>query len=256
MLTHGSLFSGIGGFELGARMSDILTLWNCEIVPENRKVLKRHFPDTLQFVDVCKASFLPNVDIISGGFPCQDISISNVANKSLFVNGKSVGINGKRSGLWSEMWRICGEVRPQYLIIENSPMLVVRGLSRVLSELTQIGYMCEWQCLCASQFGYNHRRERFYGIAYPLQKRCLHYPKVFKEPKEMLLKQPSRQNPLSVPIKRFNGHSDFTTVRMDDGFSSELDIASIEGYGNAIIPEIAHYLFECIKIHYNHTSPK
>lgn len=109
-LTHGSLFSGIGGFELGAEMAGIDTLWNCEFEEHKRKVLKRHFPNAVQYTDVCTTVDPPYVDIISGGFPCQDISIANVSNKKLWENGKVKGINGERSGLWKEYKRILGEV--------------------------------------------------------------------------------------------------------------------------------------------------
>lgn len=100
-MTHGSLFSGIGGFELGAQWAGIETLWNCEIEEHKRKILKRHFPHSFQYTDVCTLSGVPCVDIISGGFPCQDISIGNVSNKKIHKNGK-IGINGERSGLWKE----------------------------------------------------------------------------------------------------------------------------------------------------------
>ena len=128
-------------------------------------------------------------------------------------------------------------------------MLIVRGLSRVISGLAKIGYCIEWQCLRASQFGYNHKRERFYGIAYPEQIRRKNNTSAFRELNKVLLKQPSRQNPLSVPVKRFNSLSNYESVRMDDGFSHELDFRRIEMMGNAVIPEIAHYLFECVKLH-------
>ena len=100
-LTHGSLFSGIGGFDLGAEMAGINTLWNCEFEEHKRKVLKRHFHDAIQYTDVCTTVYPPYVDIISGGFPCQDISIANVSKKN-WENGKVKGINGERSGLWKQ----------------------------------------------------------------------------------------------------------------------------------------------------------
>jgi DNA (cytosine-5)-methyltransferase 1 len=253
-LTHGSLFSGIGGFELGAELSGIKTLWSCEIEERQREVLQRHFPHTERFTDITQLENPPYVDIISGGFPCQDLSIANVSNKGIWKNGKVAGINGERSGLWSEMWRIIRHIRPKYTLIENSPMLLVRGFERVIGDLSQIGYCLEWQTLRASQFGYNHKRERFYGIAYPSEKRCLNNTSAFRELRKVLLQQPPRQNPLSMPIKRFNSQSDFTTVRMDDGLPDELDKSRIEMLGNAVVPEIAHYLFECVKLHHLNTN--
>lgn len=247
-MTHGSLFSGIGGFELGAQMSNIESLWNCEIDEHKRRILKRHFPNAIQHTDVKILKNPPKVDIMSGGFPCQDISIANVSNKSLWKNGKVKGIEGERSGLWKEYKRILGEVKPKYIVFENSPMLTIRGFERVLCDLSKIGYDCEWQCLSASQFGYNHKRERIYGIAYPFEVGRTDNTQIFRELQEVLSEKAPRQDSVSMPSKRFNCRSDYESVRMDDGFPYQLDKRRIEDMGNAIIPEIAHYLFECIKI--------
>ncbi|PNH14182.1 DNA cytosine methyltransferase [Acinetobacter baumannii] len=96
------------------------------------------------------------VDVISGGFPCQDISSA----------GKGVGIEGERSGLWSEMARIIGEVRPRYVFVENSPMLVSRGLTRVISDLAKMGYDAQWARFSASNFGAPHIRDRIWIVAH------------------------------------------------------------------------------------------
>ncbi len=249
-LTHGSLFSGIGGFELGAALSDIPTLWNCEISPWCREHLKYQFPNTKQYSDINTLHHPKYVDIISGGFPCQDISVANSSKKNKSKNGKILGINGARSGLWSEMFRICKEIKPKYILIENSPMLISRGLEKVLEDLSKIGYICEWRCITASQFGYNHQRKRFYGVAYPIEKRREIRSEVFSYSEKTLLKPVSRQYPLSMPIERFNSESNYASVRMDDGFSKELDRKQIEGLGNAVLPEIAHFMFEIIKQHF------
>lgn len=95
------------------------------------------------------------IDVISGGFPCQDISSA----------GKGAGINGERSGLWSEMARIIGEVRPNYVFVENSPMLVSRGFARVIGDLTQMGYDAHWTRFSASNFGAPHQRDRLWLVA-------------------------------------------------------------------------------------------
>lgn len=253
-MTHGSLFSGIGGFELGAKMSEIETIWSCEVDIHKRKILKKNFPSVYQFEDIRLMYKPPYVDILSGGFPCQDASIANVTSKNVWINGK-IGIKGKNTGLWSEMWRICRQNRPRYIVFENSPMLILRGFEQVLHDITQGGYVCEWQCLQASQFGYNHKRERLYGIAYSNKVRCKNNTSIFRELQEVFPKQTPRQNPIPVPFKRFNSKSSYESVRMDDGFPFELDTNRIEGCGNAIIPEIAHYLFECIK-HYENRSKK
>ena len=248
-LTHGSLFSGVGGFELGAQLAGINTIYNCEIVEYNRLILKKHFPHTIQYEDITTLQQPPYVDIISGGFPCQDISVANSHNKNK-VNGKAKGINGERSGLWAEMFRIIRETMPQYAIIENSSMLTIRGLERVITDLSQIGYCLEWQCLQAKQFGYNHKRERLYGIAYPQQKRCSNNATVFRWLQKIHTKRPPRKNPLSFTVSRINGNTSDELLRMDDGFFAELDKRRIEAMGNAVVPEIANYLFECIKQHH------
>ncbi len=159
MMTHGSLFSGIGGFELGAKRAGIKTIWNCEIEPFCRQVLKKHFPETHQYTDITELKNPPYVDIISGGFPCQDISVAN-------PNGK--GLEGERSGLWKEMYRIIQEIRPRYVLIENSPNLLRKGMREVLSGISEIGYDAEWHCLRASDFGYPHKRERVFIIAHSM----------------------------------------------------------------------------------------
>ncbi len=238
-LTLGSLFSGVGGFELGAEQSDIKTIWNCEINDFNRRILKKKFPNAQQFIDITELKNPPYVDIICGGFPCQDISIAN--------GNKSKGIKGERSGLWFEMERILREVRPKYVFIENSPMLLSRGFEYVLSGLSKIGYNVEWRCLQATQFGYNHKRERLYVIAYAKPIGYIYNNSIFRGLQEVLQRKAPRQNDLSMPFKRFNGSTISESIRMDDGFPKELDKRRIEAMGNAVIPEIAHYLCECVK---------
>lgn len=160
MLTHGSLFSGIEGFGLGAALAGIKTVWSCELEDYQTLIIKKNFGEKHEINrDIRTYKNPPFVDIISGGFPCQDISIA----------GKGVGIIGERSGLWSEMFRIVREVRPSYVLIENSPMLAVRGFEQVLCDLSEIGYDAEWQCLSGTDFGIQQNRERLYCIAYPFK---------------------------------------------------------------------------------------
>lgn len=207
-LTHGSLFSGIGGFELGAEMAGIDTLWNCEIEKFQGEILKNKFPHAERFTDITKTTGLRYVDIISGGFPCQDISVA----------GKREGIKGKRSGLWSEMYRIIWEVRPKYVIIENSPALTISGLEQVLCDLSKIGYNAEWQCISNYAFGYPHKRERLYLIAYSnkigLQGdvcKCGSINSIFKQwTSDTSVGYTCAKRILEIPA-----HS---TVRNDDGF--------------------------------------
>jgi len=163
------LFSGIGGFSLGLeRTGGFETVAFCEIEPFPRAVLKEHWPDVPCYEDVrtLTADQLRSdgisVDVICGGFPCQDISYA----------GGGAGLEGARSGLWSEIARLVSELRPQYVIVENVSALLSRGLGRVLGDLAQIGYDAEWHCIPASAVGAPHRRDRIWIVAYPASKQC------------------------------------------------------------------------------------
>jgi DNA (cytosine-5)-methyltransferase 1 len=103
-----------------------------------------------------------SVDAICGGFPCQDISTA----------GKGAGIEGERSGLWSEYARLIGELRPQVVFVENVSALLSRGLDKVLGDLAALGYDAEWHCIPASAIGAPHRRDRVWIVAYPSSARC------------------------------------------------------------------------------------
>lgn len=158
------LFSGIGGFSLGLEATGHFeTAAFCEIEEFPRKVLAQHWPNVRCYHDVrqLSASQLSTddiaVDVICGGFPCQDISFA----------GKGEGLDGKRSGLWSEILRLTGEIEPRFLIVENVSALLGRGLDRVLRDLASIGYDAEWHCIPASYVGLRHIRDRVWVVAYP-----------------------------------------------------------------------------------------
>jgi DNA (cytosine-5)-methyltransferase 1 len=154
------LFSGIGGFSLGLERAGMRTVAFCELDPYCRRVLAKHWPDVPIFPDIrtLHGSDLPGpVDVVCGGFPCQDISLA----------GRGAGINGERSGLWTEFARIVGEVRPRYVLVENVAALLGRGMGRVLGDLAEIGYDAEWHCIPASAVGAPHRRDRVWIVAHP-----------------------------------------------------------------------------------------
>jgi len=162
------LFSGIGGFSLGLERAGFETVAFCEIDKKAHKVLQKHWPHVPIFEDVqtlTKKALDDQgiaVDVICGGFPCQDISAA----------GRGAGLAGEKSGLWFEFNRLIKEIRPKYAIIENVSALRSRGLDEVLRSLAQIGYDAEWHCIPASAIGAPHRRDRIWIVAYPIGEGC------------------------------------------------------------------------------------
>lgn len=159
-MTFGSLFAGIGGFDLGLERAGMECKWQVEIDDFCNRVLEKHWPHVKRYRDVREVGKhnLEPVDLICGGFPCQDLSIA----------GKREGIDGARSGLWSEYTRILGEIRPRYVLVENVAGLLTDGIDRVLGDLSSMGYDAEWGCLPACDYaGGLHRRDRVYIVAYP-----------------------------------------------------------------------------------------
>lgn len=232
-LTHGSLFSGVEGFGLGAALAGIKTEWSCEFEKYQTEVIKKNFGNGhTVYGDIRTLENPPFVNIISGGFPCQDISAA----------GKGAGIKGSRSGLWGQMHRIIGEVRPDYVIIENSPLLRKRGFEYVLHGLSEIGYDAQWQCLQGTFLGLQQRRERIYIIAYPKGKFGeWERPKsVFREPYlpwKLGGVYPGWGERWDLPEPR--------TFRSTNGIPNLMD--RVKCVGNAVQPLMAQYLFECIK---------
>ena len=172
------LFSGIGGFSLGLERAGMTTVAFCEIDAKARLVLKKHWPNVPVFEDITtltKADIHDEIDIIAGGFPCQDISLA----------GKGAGLAGARSGLWSEFHRLIAEIRPRYAVIENVSALRNRGLDTVLRSLAEIGYDAEWHCIPASAVGAPHRRDRVWIVANPSGRRL-------REQGEGQIQQPRR----------------------------------------------------------------
>lgn len=183
-MTFGSLFAGIGGFDLGFERAGMHCEWQVEIDPYCRQVLAKHWPNVRRWDDVrtfpprsIRASyswrgaptgpFTPdviedttrsewNVDVICGGFPCQDISNA----------GKQAGIEGERSGLWREFARIISVLRPRFVAVENVAALLVRGMGVVCGDLAAIGYDAQWDVISAASVGAPHLRERVWIVAH------------------------------------------------------------------------------------------
>ncbi len=156
-LTFGSLFAGIGGLDLALERAGMTCKWQVENNEFCQKVLTKHWPNVPKYGDIreCGDNLEP-VNLICGGFPCQDVSVA----------GKRAGITGSRSGLWSEFDRIIRVLRPRFVLVENVPGLLGAhgGLGDVLGDLAALGYDAEWDCIPAAAVGAPHLRYRVWIV--------------------------------------------------------------------------------------------
>lgn len=240
MLRVLDLFSGIGGFSLGLeRTGGFRTVAFCEIETFPRKVLAKHWPDVPIFEDVRKlhAEDLPEpVDVICGGFPCQDLSCA----------GKQAGFEGERSSLYKEMLRLIGKCRPKYTIFENVSALLTgsngKWFSQFLFDLAEIGQDAEWYALPASYIGAIHRRDRIWAVAYPigsnvegldLQKSIRSYQK------ESCGWKLTRAVDEAIPA------DDYARMRGEyDGVQEVMD--RLKSLGNAVVPQVIEVIGRAI----------
>lgn len=157
----GSLFSGIGGIDLGLQWAGMKTIWFVEKEKYCQKVLTKHWPGVPIYGDIKEIdpTTLPRPDLLCGGFPCQDLSVA----------GKREGLAGERSGLWFEFLRIIDEIKPQWVLIENVPGLLSsnrgRDFTLILQGLAECGYCAAWRILNAQYFGVPQRRRRVFIVA-------------------------------------------------------------------------------------------
>ncbi len=157
-MTFGSLFSGIGGFDLGFEKAGLQCRWQVENDISCQVILEKHWPDVKRFGDIREITGkeMEPVDVICGGFPCQDLSVA----------GRRVGLSAARSGLFYELLRIVSETRPRWFIIENVPGLLSsnqgRDMGAVIGSLAKLGYGIAWRVLDAQYFGVPQRRRRVF----------------------------------------------------------------------------------------------
>lgn len=157
MLSIGSLFSGIGGLERGLELAGLGPVrYQVESDETCRKVLERHWPKTTRYEDIryVDTAELEPVDLVCGGFPCQDISDA----------GKRRGLGGPSSSLWDEFYRVVRDTRPRYVAAENVSAIVRRGMPTILRQMAALGYDAWWDCIRASDVGAPHRRERWFAV--------------------------------------------------------------------------------------------
>jgi DNA (cytosine-5)-methyltransferase 1 len=231
-MRFGSLFAGIGGMDLGLERAGMTCAWQVEIDPFCKRVLAKHWPEVKRHDDV--RTFPPSdadrwsVDLIAGGFPCQDVSLA----------GKGVGIDGERSGLWREYARIIRIIRPRYVIVENSPGLLSRGFGRVLGDLAALGFNAEWSTVSACAMGAPHTRERVFVVAYTHSVR-LEW-RWDQESRETQDRGTARQSE-----GRLGGH-DWSLASRPPllPLAHELPgrVDGLRTFGNAVVPQVAEWI--------------
>lgn len=242
----GSLFSGGGLGDLGFLMAGCEIVFQVEIDEYCQDLLKLRFPNAIQYKDIKELDpkQLPTVDILTGGFPCQDVSVA----------GKGEGINGGRSGLWKEYLRIICGIRPNYVVVENVPALLYRGMETVLGDLAGIGYDCEWESISAADFGAPHERERLFLIAKPSGndsrrvfngKHAIRKNEFWKSTQNIKPKWGEWERWIIQNFSDINRKQDANFIwGMDDGGSSRVDRLKV--LGNGQIPFITKWIAERI----------
>jgi len=235
MLTFGSLFAGIGGADIGLERAGFECRWQVEIDDYCNRVLKKHWPTVRRHRDV--RTFPPmvkgiwhrsdwEVDAIVGGFPCQGISLA----------GYGGGLADERSGLWHEYARVVRLLRPNFVVIENSPAVVVRGLDTILCDLAASGFDAEWQIIQASDFTLPHRRERAFIVAYANGQYGTKRVGTKQNRTREIFDRGLRER---IPI-RVQAADHF--VGVDDGIRGRAYRLRGKSIGNAIVPDVAEFI--------------
>lgn len=247
-MNHGSLFSGIGGFDYAAEQMGWNNLFHCEKEKDKREHLEKKFKNSISHDDIQTTDFSiyrGKIDVLTGGFPCQDASIAKQDGEG------QQGLKGERTGLFWHMVRAIEEIRPKYVIAENvANFLKTNGggdVRTALTQLARLGYNAEWRVCYASEVGAPHHRARLYIVAYPNSIRLQEGETFFSNVSEK--KKPFTWRPFGASIQISRGgfwESEPPILCVDDGVSSKLVIRQLHGYGNAVVPQIPIAIFKAI----------
>jgi DNA (cytosine-5)-methyltransferase 1 len=248
-MRHLGLFEGIGGFSLSARWAGWETVAWCEWNPFGQKVLRHHFPNAEGHGDITQTDFSiyrGRVDIITGGFPCQDASNANQSSS------RGSGTDGERTGLVAHMLRAINEVRPRYVVAENVANILKtnggRDFGKILTELARMGYNAEWRVYRACEKGAPHKRARCFMVIYANSIRLQAGQTFLPYVSETI--EPYSWNFARTAVQIFRGGSWKTeppVLLLDDGIPNGLHSEGIKAYGNAIVPQIALSIFLAIQ---------
>jgi len=247
-MTHGSLFSGIGGFDLAAQWMGWENVFHCEWIESKRKHLEIIF-NSISHGDITTTDFTiykHRIDVLTGGFPCQDASIAKQDGKG------QQGLRAGRTGLFYEMLRAISEIQPKYVVAENVANILKTNegadFSEILTELSRMGYNAEWRVCRASDVGAPHHRARLYLVAYPNSIRLQQGQTFFSNVHEEASPVTWEFAGASVQIMGGGAWQDQPPVLcVDDGLPSDLVRQSLHGFGNAIVPQIALGIFKAIE---------
>lgn len=238
-MKHLDLFTGILGFAYAAKnvwRDEYQLIACCEKDKYCQQLIRKRAPGVPIFDDIrtlTGSQIFEKIDIVTGGFPCQDVSISN---------SYGVGINGENSGLYKEMLRIICEIRPRIFVMENSSELLNRGFGDLLGEISKIGYNAFWECIPAYYVGAPHERDRLWIVAYSEKIGWEWGWNVGKEIKKKLTGLRARK----IRTWRLSSPE---FCRTTDGISHRVD--RLGACGNALVSQIPKLIFEAIKKYEN-----
>lgn len=254
-MTHGSLFSGIGGFDLAAEWMKWENLFHCEINNFCREFLNKRFGGT-SYEDITKTDFSVwrgRINVLSGGFPCQDASIAKRHGQG------QAGLDGERTGLWWHMARAIDEIRPRFVVAENVGNILKvndgRDFAKIIDCLSRMGYDAEWKIIHASDVGAPHHRKRCYMVAYSHGFGVHAGESFFSDVREKV--QPESRFLVGTTTQVRTSWTDEPPVcSLDYGLScrslemygkSRLKEEVFRAYGNAVVPQIPFLIFRAIE---------
>jgi DNA (cytosine-5)-methyltransferase 1 len=232
-LTVGSLFSGIGGLDLGLERAGMRVIWQSEIDPYASRVLNKHWPEVPNYGDIktIKWADVPPTDVICGGYPCQPFSLAASHRKG----------EADERHLWPWVRDAIRNLRPRYAILENVQGHLTLGATTVIREITDVGYMCEWRLIPASSVGARHKRNRLFIVAYSSSAGGIRRRGAFEGLNEEIREHTIRS------ADYWQNEPD--VGRMAYGVPARMD--RLRGLGNAVVPQVAELVGRLVIEHAN-----